>query len=100
MNGTAPVADDGDTFAPGDAGAQAARCYELIEDALKKLDLDRTAIVRCTMYVTDISRQDEFGSAHRALFGDHRPCLTMIGVNELVSPDMLVEIECDAVAAE
>ena len=100
VNGTAPIGDDGATFAPHDAGAQAIRCLEMIEHALGELGLTRTAIVRSTFFVTDISRQDEFGLAHRAFFGDHRPCLTLVGIKELVSPDMLVEIACDAVAVE
>jgi len=99
VNGTAPVADDGSTFAPGDAGAQTLRCFEIVERALRELGLNRDAIVRTRMYVTDISLQDEFGRAHRDFFGDRRPCLTMVEVSALVRPDMLVEIECDAVAA-
>ncbi|HZW10783.1 MAG TPA: RidA family protein, partial [Phycisphaerales bacterium] len=98
LTGTAPVAPDGSTHAPGDAHAQTLRCFEIIEEALRRLGADRTAIVRSRLYVTDIGRADEFGLAHRAFFGDHRPCATMVGVSALIRPDMLIEVECDAVA--
>lgn len=99
LTGTAPIADDGTTNAPGDAHAQAARCFEIIEAALRELGADRTAIVRSRVYVTDIARADEFGRAHREFFGDHRPCLTMVEVSRLIAEDMLVEIECDAISS-
>ena len=98
INGTVALDDDLRPFAPGDAHAQTLRCFEIVERALGELGLDRTAIVRSRVYVTDISRSDEFGRAHAEFFAGHRPCLTMIGVNELISPAFLVEIECDAVA--
>jgi enamine deaminase RidA (YjgF/YER057c/UK114 family) len=97
LTGTAPVTDDGSTFAPGDAHAQAERCFAIIEKALEGLGADRSAIVRSRMYVTDISRADEFGLAHREFFGDQLPCLSMVEVNRLIASDMLVEIECDAI---
>jgi isochorismate pyruvate lyase len=98
LTGTAPVATDGSTFAPGDPAAQAMRCFEIIEQALRDLGADRTAIVRTRMYVTDIARADDIGLAHKRFFGEHRPCATMVEVSGLIRSDMLVEIECDAVA--
>ncbi|MCA9243265.1 MAG: RidA family protein [Phycisphaerales bacterium] len=100
VTGTAPVAVDGSVFAPGDATRQTARCLEIIEVALMQLRADRTHIVRTRMFVTDIARSDEFGLAHRAFFGDHRPCTTMVEVSALIGPDMLIEIEADAVCEE
>lgn len=97
LTGTAPIAPDGSTFAPGDAYAQAAQCFAIIDRALGDLGADRSCIVRSRVYVTDISRADEFGRAHRDFFGAHRPCLTMVEVAKLISPDMLVEIECEGV---
>lgn len=96
LTGTAPVAPDGSTHASGDLHAQTLRCYEIIEGALQRLGLDRRAIVRSRVFLTDISRIDEMGRAHREFFGDHRPCLTGVGISALVRPDMLVEIECEA----
>lgn len=97
VTGTAPVADDGSTFAPGDARAQAARCLELIERALVQLGASRRNITRTRMFVTDIARWEEYGSAHRAFFGDDHPTTTMVEVRRLIDPDMLIEIEADAI---
>ena len=99
VTGTAPVDESGSgVHAPGDAEAQAARCLELIERALSQLGLDRTRITRTRMFVTDISRWAEFGRAHAAFFGAHRPTTTMVQVSALIDPAMLIEIEADAVA--
>lgn len=113
LSGIAPVADDGSCFAPGDAHAQTLRCYHIAERALAALGLAtgpapdgaRAAILRSRMFVTDITRSHEFGLAHRAFFDNvtahgspHRPCLTMLGIAALIDPNMLVEIEIDAVA--
>lgn len=68
LTGTAPIAPDGGVHKPGDAAAQTLRCYEIMETALRRFELDRRSIVRCRMYVTDISRPDEFGRAHAAFF--------------------------------
>ena len=99
VTGTAPVDESGSgVHAPGDAQAQARRCLELIEKALKSLGTDRTRIVRTRMFVTDITRWDEYGRAHAAFFGEHRPTTTMVEVKALIDPGMLIEIEADAVA--
>jgi len=99
VTGTAPVDESGaGVHAPGNAEAQAARCLELIERALTQLGLDRTRVTRTRMFVTDISRWAEFGRAHAAFFGAHRPTTTMVQVSALIDPAMLIEIEADAVA--
>lgn len=97
VTGTAPVADSGEVFAPGDATRQAARCLEIIERALTDLGADRTSIVRTRLFVTDISRWAEYGEAHRTFFDGHVPATTMVEVSALIDPEMLVEIEADAV---
>lgn len=97
FTGTAPVDADGRTHAPGDAYRQARRCFEIIDAALHKLGATRTAIVRTRMYVTDIERWAEFGRAHREFFGDRPPCATMVEVRRLIDPEMLIEVEVDAV---
>lgn len=96
LTGTAPIEPDGSTHAPGDMHAQTMRCFEIIERALIELGADRSAIVRSRVYLTDMQRCEEMGQAHREFFGDHRPCLTAVEVAALIDPDMLVEIECDA----
>jgi isochorismate pyruvate lyase len=99
VTGTAPVDDTGaGVFAPGDAEAQARRCLELVERALAHFGLDRTRIARTRMFVTDISRWREYGRAHAAFFGEHRPATTMVEVARLIDPAMLIEIEADAIA--
>ncbi len=98
VTGTAPVADDGSTFAVGDAVAQTTRCLSIIEEALSKLGAGREHIVRTRLFVTDIARWEEFGAAHAAFFGEHRPTTTMVEISRLISPDMLIEIEADAVS--
>lgn len=99
VTGTAPIDEDGRPFAPGDAYAQARRCLELIERALRPFGADRTRIARTRMFVTDIARWAEFGRAHAEFFGEHRPTTTMVEVRRLIDPAMLIEIEADAVAA-
>ncbi|MGK3964239.1 RidA family protein [Sorangium sp. So ce118] len=98
VTGTVPIDPDGGVHAPGHGEAQAARCLEIIEEALRKLGADRRAIVRTRMFVTDIDRWEEFGRAHRAFFADNPPATTMVQVARLIDRAMLIEIEADAVA--
>lgn len=98
VTGTAPVAD-GKVFAPGDAYAQATCCFDRIRRALADLDVGMDRVVRTRMFVTDIERWAEFGRAHREAFGDHPPTTTMVEVGRLIDPDMLIEVEADAVAS-
>ena len=100
VTGTAPVEADGTTHAPGDAEAQARRCIEIIKTALESLGADLSAVVRTRMFVTDISRWEAFGAAHREAFHEHPPATTMVEVSRLISEDMLIEIEADAVIVE
>jgi len=97
VTGTAPVADDGSTFAPGDGYAQARRCLEIVQRALHDLQADMMHVVRTRMFVTDISRWAEYGRAHREFFGQHPPATTMVEVRALIDPAMLIEIEAEAV---
>jgi isochorismate pyruvate lyase len=96
VSGTAPVDDHGDTYAPGDAYAQARRCLELIERALAGFALDRRSIVRTRMFVTDITRWADFGRAHAEFFGEDVPATSMVEIRRLIAPEMLIEIEADA----
>ena len=100
VTGTAPVSEDGTTCSPGDPYAQAKRCLELIERAIEQLDAGKRHIVRTRMFVTDITRWAEFGRAHREFFGTDVPTTTMVEVRRLIAPDMLIEIEADAVVGD
>lgn len=97
VTGTAPVARGGGVHAPGDAYAQAVRCIEIIQENLAKLGVDLDRVTRTRMFVTDISRWEEFGRAHAEAFGDFPPTTTMVEVSRLIDPEMLIEIEADAV---
>ena len=97
VTGTAPVDEQGRTFAPGDGYQQARRCFEIIQRSLAQLGVEMRHVVRTRMFVTDIRRWEEFGRAHREFFGAHPPCTTMVEVKSLIGPEMLIEIEADAV---
>lgn len=98
VTGTAPVADDGTVYAPGDASAQTHRCIAIIERALKELGSGLEDVVRTRMFVTDISRWEEYGRAHGEHFAQHPPCTSMLEVKGLIDPEMLIEIEAEAIA--
>ncbi len=97
VTGTAPVAEGGGVHAPGDAYAQARRCFEIITQALAGVGALPSDVVRTRMFVTDIGRWEEIGRAHREAFGDHPPTTTLVQVAALIDPAMLIEIEADAV---
>lgn len=96
VSGTAPIPPEGGVFAPGDAYAQTRYCLEIIRKALQDLDADCQDVVRSRLYVTDISRSPEYAQAHREFFGDSPPTCTLVEVKALVDPQMLVEVEVDA----
>ena len=97
--GTVSANPDGSVHAPGDAGAQAARCLEIIETALGEAGAHLRHVVRTRVYVTDMSpdAQAAVGAAHNAVFKDCPPASAMIGVSALADPAHLVEIEAHAV---
>jgi enamine deaminase RidA (YjgF/YER057c/UK114 family) len=100
VTGTAPVASGGGVHAPGDGYAQARRCLEIIAGALAEVGASIEHVTRTRMFVTDIERWEEYGQAHSEVFKDHPPTTTMVEVRRLIHPDMLIEIEADAVVDE
>ena len=100
VTGTAPVAEGGGVHAPGDAYEQARRCFEIIARAIADLGGELSCVVRTRMFVTDIGRWEEFGRAHAEFFADHPPATTMVEVKALIDPEMLIEVEADAVCAD
>jgi len=96
VTGTAPVDEQGGVFAPGDAYSQAKRCFEIIQRALIDLGADCSCVVRTRMFVTDITRWAEFGRAHQEVFAENPPATTMVEVKALIHPEMLIEVEADA----
>lgn len=98
--GTAPFAPDGSVACPGDPAGQAARCLEIIGEALAALGAGLQHVVATRMYVTDMSRAAEVGEAHRRAFGAHPPAATLVQVAGLVHPSLMVEIEAEAVVRD
>jgi isochorismate pyruvate lyase len=97
VTGTAPIDHLGKVVAPGDAYAQAGCCLQIIRQALHDLGATLEDTVRTRMYTTDISRWAEYGQAHREFFREHPPATTLVEVQALIDPDMLIEIEAEAV---
>jgi isochorismate pyruvate lyase len=100
ISGTAPSDGKGGTFAPGDAYAQTKRCFEIIQSALQELGADLSDIVRTRLYVTDFAHWEDYARAHQELFGDHPPASCMVEIKGLINPDMLIEVEADAIASD
>ena len=94
--GTTAVDASGALVGPGDAYAQTAFILRKIEDALGQAGASMSQVVRTRLFVTDISRFEEFGQAHGEVFRSIRPASTMVEVRALVDPEMLIEIEADA----
>ena len=96
VTGTTATNENREIVGEGDAYAQAVQAIKNIERALKALDATLENVVRTRMFVTDISRWEEFGRAHGEFFRDIMPATTMVEVSKLIDPRMLIEIEADA----
>jgi enamine deaminase RidA (YjgF/YER057c/UK114 family) len=96
VSGTTDAGPDGRSSHPGDAAAQARAAFGIIAAALAQAGFTLGDVVRTRMFVTDVTRAREVGAVHAELFGDHRPAATLVGVNALIDPSLLVEIEVDA----
>lgn len=96
VSGTAPV--DGDkVLGVDDAYAQTIFCLQKIEKALIEAGASLKDVIRTRMFVTDISRWDEYGKSHGEFFKNIKPVTSMIEVKSLIDPQMLIEIEATAV---
>ena len=84
---------------PGDCYMQAWAVLQLIEDALRQAGATLSDVVRTRAFLTDISKADDYGRAHGEVFGDIRPAATLVEVSALVHPDLVVEIEVDAIVS-
>jgi enamine deaminase RidA (YjgF/YER057c/UK114 family) len=95
--GTTGIDAEGNVVGKDDPYAQSVQTLRNIESALAKAGARMADVVRTRVFTTDISRWQEIGRAHGEFFRDVRPASTMVEISRLISPDMLVEIEADAI---
>lgn len=96
VSGTTSVNADGSIHGAGDGYQQARRCFEIIEKSLNELGAGLSDVVLTRMFVTDISRWEQFAKAQE-FFGEHPPVTSMYEVKALINPQMLIEVEAQAV---
>ena len=98
--GTSASAPGGRIVGVGDMYEQAKYCIEVIKDAIEHLGGTVEDVVRTRVFITDISLWEEAGRAHGEVFGEIQPASAFVGVNELLHPDLMIEVEATAIVRE
>jgi enamine deaminase RidA (YjgF/YER057c/UK114 family) len=97
VTGTVAVNEKGEVVGKGDAFEQTKFIIQKIETHLARAGASLNDVIRTRMFVTDISRWEEYGRAHGEAFKAIKPCTSMIGVAALIEPEYLIEIEATAI---
>ncbi len=100
VSGTTGTGTDGKLVGPGDPEAQTLQALKNLEAALNRAGASLKHVVRTRMFVTQIDQWEKIARAHGQMFGEIRPATTLVEVKRLIDPDMLIEIEADAIISD
>jgi enamine deaminase RidA (YjgF/YER057c/UK114 family) len=100
VSGTTAVGEDGEIVGRGDPAAQMRQCLRIVLQALEALGAEPRHVVRTRIYVVDIGQWEAIGRVHGEVFGPVRPATSMVQVAALIQPEILVEVEAEAIVQD